>query len=148
MKFKSLWMSGYDASLCIKANLGYVNVNVNCKVGRPVPPPFASKCMSSAYQKSRSPSYFRRQERRRATHDLSNASLSDSDDALANDQVGKADIQQENVGPIESDPIKDTEIFAEAEKDVVEEMLGTADGIYSTEEIDQAELDRDRWLKS
>ena len=66
---------------------------------------------------------------------------------LANDQVEKADIQQENVGPIESDPVEDTEILADAEKDIVEEMLGTVDSIYSTEEIDQAELDRDRWLK-
>ena len=83
MKFKSLWMSGYDASLCIKANLGYVNINANCKVGRPVPPPFAPKCMSSAYQNSISPSYFRRQERRRATHDSSNASLGGPDDAFS-----------------------------------------------------------------
>ena len=47
----------------------------------------------SAYHNSISPSYFRRQGLRRATHVSSNASLGGSDDALANDQVGIAAIQ-------------------------------------------------------
>ena len=78
---------------------------------RPVPPPFAPKYMSSAYHSSISPSYFRRQGRRRATHVSSYASLGGFDDALANDQVGIAAFQQENVGPIASDPVEDTELF-------------------------------------
>ena len=86
---------------------------------RPVPPPFAPKYMSSAYHSSISPSYFRRQRRRRATHVSSYASLGGFDDALANDQVGIAAFQQENVGPIASDPVEDTELFFDAETDIV-----------------------------
>ena len=85
---------------------------------RPVPPPFTPNYMSSAYHSNISPSYFRRQGRRRATHVWSYASLGGFDDALANDQVGIAAFQQENVGPIASDPVEDTEIF-DAETDIV-----------------------------
>ena len=147
IKFKSLWMSGYDASLCIETKLGYVNVNLNCKVGRPVPPPFTPKCMSSPSNQKRSPSYFRRQERRRATRDLYNTTLSETDASAADQAVGKADDQQENAAPIESDPVKDTEVLDEAEKAVDGEMLDTADDVHSTKEVDQAELDRDKMVE-
>ena len=147
IKFKSLWMSGYDASLCIETKLGYVNVNLNCKVGRQALPPFTPKCMSSPSNQKRSPSYFRRQERRRATRDLYNTTLSETDASAADQAVGKTDDQQGNVAPIESDPVKDTEVLDEAEKAVDGEMLDTADDVHSTKEVDQAELDRDKMVE-
>ena len=75
-KFKVLWMSGYDASLSMDSKLGDVQVSLSCKVGRPAPPPPSTpQCMScnSSQPSRRSPSYCRRQVRRRASRDFQNA---------------------------------------------------------------------------
>ena len=56
-KFKLLWSAGYEASLNLESKLGEVNVTLNCKVGRTIPPP--SSRFTSKYK---NPSYFQRQE--------------------------------------------------------------------------------------
>ena len=66
-KFKLLRSAGYDTSLKIECKLGEVYVKLNCKVGTTIPPP-----SSPFTAKYRSPSYYRRQERRKATHDSAN----------------------------------------------------------------------------
>ena len=64
-KFKSLRTAGYNASLNMECKLGEVEVfiTLNFKVGRTVLPSYA------AVIKSKSPSYFQRQERRRASRE-------------------------------------------------------------------------------
>ena len=61
-KFKLLRSAGIEASLSLETKLGEVSISLNCKVGRDVlpPPPLVT---SKSY---RSPSYYRRQARRRA----------------------------------------------------------------------------------
>ena len=82
-KFKLLWRAGYDASLSLESKLGEVHLNLSCKVGRSIPPP-----SSPIAPKYRSPSYFRRQERRRAARESSNdisneiPSYKEADEAL------------------------------------------------------------------
>ena len=66
-KFKLLRDAGYEASLSFNTSLGEVHINLSCKVGRVVPPPPSPPAqMVSSSQKYRSPSYYRRQARRRA----------------------------------------------------------------------------------
>ena len=64
-KFKELWIAGYDAKLNLESKLGKVFVSLNCKVGRILPPPTSR--LSSVAPKCRSPSYYRRQARRKAS---------------------------------------------------------------------------------
>ena len=77
-QFKLLLATGHEASLKLDSKLGEVWISLNCKVGRNEPP----ACMSSptnydVKSKYRSPSYFRRQARRRSEREsrLENDSL-------------------------------------------------------------------------
>ena len=80
-KFKSLRDAGYKASLTFDTDLGEVNISLSCKVGRVVPPPSPSRniypctpppqLVASRNSKRRSPSYYRRQARRKAKLDSS-----------------------------------------------------------------------------
>ena len=70
--FKLLWGAGQEASLNIESKLGEITFSLSCKVGRIVPPTPMSP--ASSRQKYRSPSYFRRQTRRRAERDAQNVS--------------------------------------------------------------------------
>ena len=67
-KFKLLRDAGLEASLSLETKLGEVEISLSCKVGRILPPP-QSPSSSSRY---RSPSYYRRQARRKAQRDLMN----------------------------------------------------------------------------
>ena len=67
-KFRALCDAGYHASLNLESKLREVYVNLSCKVGRTTPPPpFTSPAPFDAVPKYRSPSYYRRQARRKAT---------------------------------------------------------------------------------
>ena len=70
-KFKALCDAGYNASLNLESKLGEVFVNLSCKVGRTTPPPFTPPAPTpvDAVSKYRSPSYYRRQARHKATRD-------------------------------------------------------------------------------
>ena len=73
-KFRLLWTAGHDASLTLESKLGEVYVSLNCKVGRIVPPSITLTVAASP--KFRSPSYSRRQIRRKA------ACISQSDNVV------------------------------------------------------------------
>ena len=69
VKFKSLWAAGYKATLSLESCMGEVVINLNCKVGRNEPPTTPSPSYAMAASRTyRSPSYYRRQARRRAEH--------------------------------------------------------------------------------
>ena len=76
-QFKKLWGAGIEASLNVESKLGEVYVSLNCKVGRITPPSPASQS-PFLRPKYRSPSYYRRQERRKEERELMNVSSVES----------------------------------------------------------------------
>ena len=74
-KFKLLLNTGYNATLNLESNLGEVSIMLSCKVGRTSPPPCSPLSSCVASPKHRSPSYVRRQARRKAARDSSNVML-------------------------------------------------------------------------
>ena len=68
--FKLLWRAGEEASLKLESKLGEVSLSLSCKVGR-IAPPSPVTPLQSFYsrKKYRSPSYFRRQLRRKANRE-------------------------------------------------------------------------------
>ena len=94
-KFKSLRTAGYNASLNMECKLGEVFITLNCKVGRTVLPS-PSTPSYAAVIKSRSPSYFRRQARRRASRE-------------------NMDVQAENVCATTAEEVKDDTTTIEVE---------------------------------
>ena len=81
-KFKLLRGAGIEASLNFTTKLGEVWITLNCKVGRNVPPPQSKPAAVAAVSKKyRSPSYYRRQVRRKAERDAN--SQSSKEDSLA-----------------------------------------------------------------
>ena len=86
--FKLLWGAGEEASLKIESKLGEISLSLSCKVGRIAPPsPVPSQAFNSR-KKYRSPSYFRRQDRRRAAHEAQN--ISSVDVSTLTDDAGQA----------------------------------------------------------
>ena len=73
-QFKMLWSSGQEAKLTLETKLGEVWINLNCKVGRIIPPMTPSPLPPTKCKAYRSPSYYRRQARRRAERDSLNVS--------------------------------------------------------------------------
>ena len=69
VKFKSLWAAGYKATLSLESCMGEVVINLNCKVGRTKPPPMPFMSPVVMPNKNRSPSYYRRQVRRKTTRE-------------------------------------------------------------------------------
>ena len=124
-KFKSLRATGYNATLNMECKLGEVFITLNCKVGRSLPPS-PSTPIYAAGPKSRSPSYFRRQARRRASRECKN-----EDCASAAEEVKEVAAEVDNCPDMKNDS---AEFEAESSHD---------DVCIETEEVDQAELDRD-----
>ena len=71
--FKILSSAGHEAKLNIETRLGEIWVTLDCKVGRIAPP--LSPVLSSQNHRYRSPSYFRRQARRREERENMNMSI-------------------------------------------------------------------------
>ena len=67
-KFKRLWSGGFDASLNFESKLGEVFISLNCKVGRILPPP-STPLPNVTSKGRRSPSYYRRLARRKASRE-------------------------------------------------------------------------------
>ena len=131
-KFKSLWNAGFHATLNLESMLGEVNVSLNCKVGRVVPPPSSPSMFSVSSPRYRSPSYFRRQARRKAARESQNLQMENH----AADQV--IDMNTDETTSIEK---VDNE-FA----DVVEEYAareGSKEEIVTDEVTDIAEIEVD-----
>ena len=117
--------AGFDASLTLESKLGEVFISLNCKVGRIVPPPSAPK--SSVSSKVRSPSYYRRQERRKASRISQSPRVFESHVSSLAEQVKKESV----VGNMES--------CMEAEVDTAD-CVDAEEGILSNENvIDEAE---------
>ena len=137
-KFKLLWRAGYDTSLSLESKLGEVHINLSCKVGRSIPPP-----SSRITPKYRSPSYFRRQERRRAARESSDVisneiqSYKEADEALA---VADVDADHSSVLPVEESASEEDQCGSMEEK-IVEVVDDT---VIETEEVDPDEIARNR----
>ena len=65
-QFKSLLRIGHEASLKLECKIGEVLISLNCKVGWNEPPMSATLTNFDVSRKYRSPSYYRRQVRRRS----------------------------------------------------------------------------------
>ena len=119
-KFKSLLYSGYNATLTLESKKGEAFICLKAGLG-PVSIPSSSDCKAQTSQKlkplkHRSPSYRRRQERRRksfeASHGIKEYSSSNVSDALSNSGA---------VIPEETD----------LEVSVIEENKDNADAVYA-----------------
>ena len=77
-KFKSLRGAGLEATLTLDTKLGEVWITMNCKVGRNIPPPPSEPSSPSLIARKiyRSPSYFRRQLRRKAEREAKESASS------------------------------------------------------------------------
>ena len=77
-KFKSLRGAGLEATLILDTKLGEVWITINCKVGRNIPPPPSEPSSPSLIARKiyRSPSYFRRQLRRKAEREAKESASS------------------------------------------------------------------------
>ena len=65
-QFKLLRIAGVEALLSLETKLDEVMISLNCKVGRSIPPPQPRMQTVCSNKKYRSPSYYRRQVRRKA----------------------------------------------------------------------------------
>ena len=84
-KFKALCDAGYYASLNLESKLGEVYVNLSCKVGRTTQPPYTPPACFDTVPKYRSPSYYRRQARRRVSRDTGDMKVVDSKTSVADE---------------------------------------------------------------
>ena len=131
-KFKLLWSAGHDASLSLESKLGEVCISLNCKVGRITPPP--SSHFTSKY---RSPSYFRRQERRKAARDSVNV-LNDASCNTKADEV----FDVVNGDEVKADPNVFPMVKNDGNQDI--EVIENVTDASETEEVYLNELARDR----
>ena len=134
--FKSLLGIGHEASLKLECKLGEVWMNLSCKVGRNEPPLTvpAPKCDVNVSRKNhRSPSYFRRQARRRSARESQTASEDNvslyspitenvKEETIADEALKKAT-------SVESDNLveDDKAVVAEVTDDATEESVGKDD---------------------
>ena len=139
-KFKLLWSAGYDSSLNLESKLGEVYVTLNCKVGRSIPPPTSP--ISPA--KYRSPSYFRRQERRKAARESEFLVSSEAACNIKTDEVFDTVESSEATKKVE-------ELESQAfEQDAVAKEIEANEEVAESneaEDVDQDELDRDRLIE-
>ena len=83
-KFQLLLSAGHEAALDVKCNMGEVTINLQCKIGRNVPPPthYSGENQNNGiFVKRESPSRQRRRIRRAAERDASNESTNVSNDS-------------------------------------------------------------------
>ena len=130
-KFKSLRVTGYNATLNMECKLGEVFITLNCKVGRSLPPSPSTPTYAAGL-KSRSPSYFRRQARRKASREFKDGL---ADCGSASEEVKDVAAEVDNCcADMKNDS---AELEAESSHD------DARDACIETEEVDQAELERD-----
>ena len=153
-KFKSLWNSGFNATLNLESKLGEVEIALNCKVGRVSPPPSVPPTFFSSSPRNRSPSYFRRQARRRASRDSLNVLLeshADEDNEVNgsenSDTVNLVDDEESNV---RGDNVSLSATVAEESNLAIgvepkEANVELADD--DVEEVDEEELKRDKIIE-
>ena len=115
-KSKLLLSAGFNASLNLQSNLGEVSITLNCKVGRTSPPLFSPVRPYAASPKHRSPSYLRRQARRKAARNSSDVIL----DAEEADR---------------------TDVLNEVESSPCEDISAVAANAYTTDDVPAEEVD-------
>ena len=133
-KFKLLRGAGIEASLNFKTKLGEVWISLDCKVGRNVPPPLPTVATTV----KRSPSYYRRQARRKAKREVvsgctevkSLLPLADEAEADILKDVGNID---DDVDEIEGSVVTDAE---SSEDDEVEDNNEEAEKVF-VDEVNQ-----------
>ena len=150
-KFKSLWSAGHNATLNIESKLGEVEISLRCKIGRSSPPPstpFSSFGLSPKY---RSPSYYRRQARRKDRRKLNDSAEEDHFIPLA-DQVSESRSSQEDNIVDDSESLKLAE-KASGNVEVSENNGKSSEEVVhnsiedSTEEVEKDELARDKIIE-
>ena len=156
-KFKMLRDSGYDATLTLESKLGEVFVVLNCKVGRTTPPPTTPFMPISP--RYRSPSYFRRQSRRKAAakQECNNIVLDKlpcvlkADKVLENQEAIEiaADSSNDSLNAAEDisnkaeKPVM-TPCFEEATTEVVDDESRNAEHDNVTDILDREEAERNK----
>ena len=131
-KFKLLWNAGFTASLNIESALGEVNISLNCKVGRTKPPPMPFMSPVLLPNMNRSPSYYRRQVRRKTTRE-----------SLSTMSCGtNTPCRDENSTDNHNESCKKAEVSA-AEKSTEVDVLEETPCEESTEKVD-FELHKDK----
>ena len=90
-KFKLLRVAGYEASLTLNSKLGEVQISLNCKVGRNVPPPTSP--LDWNLRKKVSPSRQLRRARRAAARETSYSETINlnCENSAAGDDVNRVD---------------------------------------------------------
>ena len=149
--FKSLLGIGHEASLKLECKLGEVWMNLSCKVGRNEPPLTvpAPKCDVNVSRKNhRSPSYFRRQARRRSARESQTAS---EDNVSLYSPITEnvkeetmADEALEKATSVESDILveDDKAVVAENTDGATEESVGNTVYIPVVGKDDHSEADK------
>ena len=148
-KFKMLRDSGYDATLTLESRLGEVSVTLNCKVGRTSPPPTTP--LASSSPRYRSPSYFRRQVRRKAAAEQQSSRIfidMPPSDLKADEVLIINDADGDSADP----PIDAEEALTKAEKPSVTaaepDRLDVAESMNAEEaSLDREEAERDRLVQ-
>ena len=129
-KFKLLRNAGMEASLNFETKLGEVWISLNCKVGRNIPPPPRKPSIDATKKPYRSPSYRRRQVRRKAEREARNQNViaeEAMDDEIAEEnEIQADDLLDEVDGAATDDIVSDEDITDEAE---------LSDGETETEDV-------------
>ena len=154
-KFKLLRGAGIEASLTFETKLGEVCITLNCKVGRNVLPPVPKSPIVAPGKRYRSPSYYRRQARRKAEREVLGESFEARSVADEANIAGKAETEkmdekaveakEENVSDvdvIDEMDSNDSVIHSEAEEVLEEDLREQLNSI-----IRQSQENRDIWDK-
>ena len=140
-QFRSLWSAGYQATLNLESNLGEVSITLNCKVGRNDPPEVLSPSPILLHSKHRSPSYFRRQARRKAERDAVINSFMDVSSPITEKVLKDASIQTLEEAEMTADYINVECSSAE------EVQVHSTENCEEMEYIDKDELQRDKLVE-
>ena len=142
-KFKMLRVAGMEATLNLETKLGEVWMSLNCKVGRDVPPPPMSPSATGVGRRKsyRSPSYYRRQARRRAEREAQIVDGSKS--PLADQAINEIDVEADAEKESDSAVVEDA-------TDIDEESMGSEDEVETDVDIEvkQIQLEQKSKLKS
>ena len=153
-QFKLLRDAGMESSLNLETKLGEVFISLNCKVGRNLPPPLKSPVVT-ARKTYRSPSYHRRQLKRKAERESKGTlTLENSLSHIAEEAT--TDILEEvNVGDEvqrEEESIEVKESADDSGTDVEDETIDTErseeiEEVSEEESVDDLSQQLDRMIR-
>ena len=136
-KFKLLLNAGFNAKLNLESTLGEVDISLSCKVGRLNPPPSLPSMFFTSSPRHRSPSYLRRQARRKAAHESHMVKSHAADEVLGKNS---SKIEQSIDDVVVNDSAVEAEEQCASNEEANEESTVVEHGI----EVDEEELKRDK----